>query len=483
MHDNELNNNPEEENFSELLENSMPGKDDFAIGDKVEGKIVYITKDSIFVDISGKSEAIIEPREFFDESDELTVKTGDKIEAFVVSSAGGEIVLTKNIGRGQTGLEHLNLAFNNRIPVTGTVTSEIKGGFSVSISGIKCFCPFSHFDTRPAGDPGQYINKSFDFYIIQYTERGRNIILSRRELLEEIKDIKEAELKETLKEGDTVEGTVLSVKDFGLFVDLDGVEALVPKSELSWSRNPDIYAYSAGKRVTAKVLSLDWDNNRISLSFKAAMPDPWEENFKYEKGMTVPAKIRGMIKNGAFAEIEPGVEGFIHVSRMSFVKRINRPEDAVSINQPVSVKINEIYPDKRKIDLELVTAEEDPWIAPESLPTEKPVTGTIESVVNAGVRVRLENGMQGFIPKSELASDDQNTAKKYTTGSTITAAVKEIDPEKRNLILSEKNADALEGMNNYKKFAAEDQAGTDSSLGSMFKSQFDDIKKKIGDKS
>lgn len=475
--------NQDENEFRELLDQSLPKRDNFSVGDKVSGIAAFITKDTVFVDISGKSEAIMERSELLDESGGLTVKVGDRITAFVVSTAGGEITISKSIGKGQAGQRHLELAHENEIPVIGLVTGEVKGGYSVSISGIKCFCPFSHFDIRPVGDVSKNFNKNFEFKIIQYTERGRNIILSRRELLEEVQRSREDELKKSLREGDTIEGTIISVRDFGIFVDLGGIEALIPRSEISWSRSPDMSEYPVGKKISAKVLTIDWTAKKLSLSLKAAAIDPWSNNLKYERGMTASGRITNIIKSGAFVELEPGIEGFIHVSRMSYTKKTSRPEEAVTIGENVTVRIAEINTDEKKMSLELLTGEGDPWSTADEISLDSAMTATVEASVPAGIRVRLANGMLGFIPNRELLSGEKSdSSKKYQTGGEVKVCVKEIDAAKKNLILSERDAAGMEERKEFQKYSGAAASTAESSLGFLFKSQFEDIKKKIDSK-
>jgi len=221
--------------FEKMLEDSLNRNDSFSPGDKVTGKVVFISEENVFVDISGKSEAVIDLSEFRDD-DKITVSTGDEIEGYIVSTSGGEIMLTTKLGKGGIKPELIEMAYHNSIPVFGTVIGSSKGGYTVSISGTRCFCPFSQIDIKSPDDPGDIINKSFEFRIIQYGERGKNIVLSRKALLEEERNDSIIRLKKSLKIGDIINGTIISIRDFGLFIDIGGIEGLVPKSEISWSR-------------------------------------------------------------------------------------------------------------------------------------------------------------------------------------------------------------------------------------------------------
>jgi len=474
--------NESSENFEEMLENSLDRSDNFSVGDRVSGTIVFITEDSAFIDISGKSEAVIDRIEFTDEKGDLTVKKGDSITAYVVSTKSGEIQLTSKIGKGMINSEVLNSAFQNEIPVEGTVTATIKGGYSVSVSGTRCFCPFSQIDLKAPSDPEELINNKYSFKIIKFEERGRNVIISRRVLLEDERKINQDKLKETLNENDIVEATVGSIQKFGIFADIGGIEALIPKSEISWSRHADLNSYSPGQKLNIKIMSIDWVEGKISASLKKLIPEPWENISSYSEGQTISGKIVNIIKVGAFMEIEPGLEGFIHISKMSPVKRINKPEDAVSRGDIVNASILSINRDEKKISLELLTDEANPWLNISDDLEKIILTGTIEVSRPSGINVRLTNGMLGFVPRRELAaSANSDIQKEYQVGSEIKITIKDIDRDKKNLILTETGAIKKEERDDYSKFIGQDSSSGGSSLGNLFKDKFDEMKKNIGE--
>jgi len=471
---------PDEENFEQMLEDSLVRTDNFAPGDQVHGKVIFIENENIFVDISGKSEAVISAEEFRNDDGSISLKTGDEVEAYIVSMGGGEINLTSKIGRGHLNPQMLETAYRDSIPVEGRVTGTTKGGYTVALSGIQCFCPFSQIDMRTPRNEEDLVSKILSFRIIQYGEKGRKIVLSRKALLEEERKIREERLRETLNEGDIISGTVCSIQKFGIFIDIGGFEALVPRSELSWSRHVDMDNFTPGSEISSQVLSIDWENGRVTLSIRNLTPEPWKRADSYTAGQTVNGRVVNCIKTGAFVELEPGLEGFIHVSRMSFIKRINRPEDAVTIGDTVSVKILSIKSDEKRISLELLTDEPDPWQSSGDELLNTLQTGIIENVKSAGINVRLANGMLGFIPRSELSSgNNTDIQKEYQTGKEIRVAVIRIEPEDKKLILSQRNAAALQESEEFKKFNQGSAAAGDSSLGSLFKKEFDEIQKKI----
>lgn len=350
-----------QEEFEKMLEASLNAKDSFEPGDKVEGLIVNISSEYAFVDIAGKSEAIIDIIELYDDNGELTAKKGDKINAFVVSVKGGEVRLTSKIGRGSASAEIIKMAYRNEVPVEGRITEKVKGGYNVMVSETRCFCPFSQIDINSPQDDEFYIGKNFLFKIAEYSDRGRNIVLSRRVLLEAERKEKQEKLKQQLKPGDRVSGTVVSIQNFGLFVDLGGVQALIPRSELSWERNADPHSFKKDETVTAEILDIDWDSNRLTLSIKKLLPDPWSKASAFAEGQHVNGRITNIIKVGVFMELSPGLEGFIHISRMGDTKRSAKPEEIVSIGQTVTAKISKINQEEHKISLELLTDEEESW--------------------------------------------------------------------------------------------------------------------------
>lgn len=474
--------NPGEEDFEQMLKESLESRDNFTTGDRVTGTVVFITGDSVFLNISGKSEAIIEIGELTGSDGELSVKKGDTVTAFVVSTGGGEIRLTTSIGRGAVSPELMLTAYRHEIPVTGTVIATVKGGYTVSVSGVQCFCPISQIDRRPSDNPADYLNKSFTFKVSQYGERGRNIILSRRELLDQVRERRQQELSGSAKVGDEISGTVTSVQSYGLVVDLDGVEAFMPKSELSWGRGYDMKKFNPGDRIAGKILEFD-GKGRMVLSHKQTLPEPWSRIGSYREGQSVNGRVVNIIKSGAFIELEEGIEGFLPVSRMSLVKKVNKPEDVVAVNSPVTVKIIEIRASEKKLLLELVTSEADPWQVPGDAFAEEVHTGVIEASKPNGLTLRLANGMVGYVPKGELIRNKGDIPSSYTVGTEIKVAVKDFSREGRKLVLSERGAAQKQESREFKTYMNEQggAAGGDSSLGNLFKDKFKEIQGRIKD--
>ena len=468
------------ENFEKLLKESLESRDNFTTGDQVTGTVVFITGDTVFINVSGKSEALIDASEFMDDRGDLTIKKGDTLTAYVVSTGGGEIRLTTSIGHGVVSPELLNTAYRHEIPVNGTVIASIKGGFTVSVSGVQCFCPASQIDRRYSGEPSDYLNKSFSFKVTQFSERGRNIVLSRRDFLDRQRDERRIELDGTVREGDTISGTIVSVQNYGVVVDLDGLEAFIPRTELTWGRGQDLSRFKPGDRIDGIILELN-SKGRMVLSHRQLTPEPWTRAGNYSPEQGVNGRVVNIIKSGAFIEIEEGIEGFLPVSRMSLIKKIARPEDCVALNDIVNVKIIEIKPAEKRMLLELVTNEADPWQVRDDSFIDEVFMGVIESAKPNGLTLRLPNGMQGYVPKRELLRDKGDIPSTYPVGGEIKISVKEINRGERKLILSERGASQKIESKEFSSYMRDQntETGESSTLGNLFKDKFSEIKGKI----
>ncbi|MBM4312033.1 MAG: 30S ribosomal protein S1 [Deltaproteobacteria bacterium] len=345
-----------EESFAELLKQSFIATDRIKSGDKVSARIVKITPEWVFIDLGGKSEGAIDAREFQDESGTLSVGEGDTISAYCLASGHGEQVFSTRLGAGGDAPDFLEEAHRSGIPVEGTVEQEIKGGFSIKIAGAhRAFCPYSQMGLRRVEDPVALIGQKLTFKITSYQENGRNIIVSHRAVLEQERLEQKEKLKETLREGQSVTGTVSSLRDFGAFVDLGGADGLIPMAELGWSRverASDVLA--PGQQVEVKIISIDWDQDRISLSLKACLPDPWDSaSYDFAPGSTHTGTVARVTKFGAFVTLAPGIDGLLHVSK------INKSIDAgIRPGAQVAVIVKELDRDKRRIALDLAAAAE-----------------------------------------------------------------------------------------------------------------------------
>ncbi len=327
-------------------------------GQQIETRIVSISGDSIFLELSGKSEGILERAELTDSDGTISVKEGDTINAFFLYSKNGEMHFTTKITGNKAENAVLEQAFESKIPVEGSIEKEIKGGFEIKIGDARAFCPYSQMGLKRIENPQEYIGKQLTFMILEYSENGRNILVSNRIILEEEHEQQVENLKKTLKENTRVKGTVKAIQDFGAFVDLNGVQALLPISEISRSRVDDIHAVlSEGQEIETSIIKLDWRNERITLSMKALLPDPWDEAAsKYPIGSKHTGEVARITDFGAFVSLEPGLDGLLHISELRGDTGENNPRDVLKKGQKITVQIMSMDIEKKRISLKRVSS-------------------------------------------------------------------------------------------------------------------------------
>jgi len=345
--------------FAEMLEEDFAAPENFDPGEQVEALVLRITSAGVFIDIGGKSEGYIERSEFLDDSGELSIKEGDKVKAYFLSASHSEMLFTTKLGAGSASNAHLEEACASGIPVEGVVEKEVKGGFEVKLAGgARGFCPFSQIGLRRVDDPEELTGKSYSFLVTRYEENGRNIVVSRRKLLEEEALRQKEELREKLQVGTVVKGIITSVREFGAFVDIGGLEGLIPVSEIGWGHVEDIHSrLEAGQQVEVAVLKLDWDNDRFSFSLKETLPDPWEEVVsKFPEGSFHTGKVARLTSFGAFVTLVEGVDGLIHISSLAGGRKINHPREVINEGDAVEIRVDQIDREKRRISLSLAAA-------------------------------------------------------------------------------------------------------------------------------
>jgi small subunit ribosomal protein S1 len=350
----------EEESFAAMFERSQKDSGHLAPGSKVEATVLKITKDWVFLDTGRKGEGVLDIKELTDADGNLSVKVGDKVTAWFISSRNNEMRFTTKIGAGSggaTGNAQLEEAYASGIPVEGVVEKEVKGGFEVKVAGSRAFCPFSQMGLRRIDDSAALIGKHMSFRISEYAENGRNIVLSHRALLEEEQQQQKDALKETLKVGDRVKGTVTSLRDFGAFVSIGCVEGLLPISELAWARVNEVSeVLSVGQEVEVLVKGIDWEKDRISFSLKDTLADPWEEAANaFPEGSYQNGKVARLTPFGAFVTLASGVDGLIHISKLGAGKRIQHPKEVLAEGQDVEVKVEGVDREQRRISLSLAS--------------------------------------------------------------------------------------------------------------------------------
>lgn len=459
-----------EESFAEMFESYSAGmNEDIRVGDKISGKIISISDSAVFVDTGTKADGVVEIEELKDESGELPYAVGDTLELFVVAADESEIRLSKAIA-GIGGLSMLTDAFRNAIPVEGKVVQTIKGGYQVEVLQRRAFCPISQIDTQYVEDAEQHVGKTYSFRITKLAERGRNIVLSRRDLLEAQQEQARQEFLKTLAEDQVLTGRVTRLMPYGAFVELiPGLEGMVHISELSWSRleKPE-EAVSPGDRLEVKVLRIESDGKRrkIALSAKQVTGDPWERvGEEIESGQKVTGKVTRCAPFGAFVEIRPGIEGLVHISEMSYTRRVVHPEDVVQPGQTISVLIKEIDTESRRIGLSLRDAEGDPWLdVAERFTVGQPVSGTVEKQEKFGLFINLAPGIVGLLPKSVISRSSQGARiDKLKPGDAIAVVVANVNAGERKISLGLGDSD---DESNWRQFAGK-PTESGASLGAL----------------
>lgn len=457
------------ESFADLLDSYNSGmSEDVRIGDKVKGEIISIGMDTVFVNTGTKIDGAVDKSELVDENGELTCNIGDILELYIVSFNENEIRLSKALS-GVGGLNILQEAFENAVPVEGKVKEKCKGGFYVEMFQRRAFCPISQMDVRFVEAPDDYVGGVHQFLITRFEENGKNIVISRRELLEREQKAAGKKFMENVTVDSVLEGKVSNVMPYGAFVALfPGIEGMVHVSEMSWSRveKPDDML-KKGDTVTVKVTGMEPgkkpDQLKISLSMKQVTGDPWEsDDIQFHAGDKIKGKVTKCASFGAFVEIAPGIEGLVHISEMSYKKRILKPEEVVQEGETVDVLVKEIDTEKRRISLSIKEAEGDPWIGiKEKYSVGQSVKGTIEKKEKFGYFITLEPGITGLLPKSKISkSQKPSLIERLKEGDPITVTVQEIHPNNRKITLGPGDAG---DEDNWKKYTK----GSRSSLGSL----------------
>jgi len=458
-----------ETDFATLLNSYSPADTtDLQVGSKVRGKIISISHDTIFVDIGNKIDGVVEQAQLLDENEQMNYKEGDVVELYIVALKEDEIRLSKALS-GIGSFTLLKEAYENAVPVEGKILETCKGGLRVEIMGRTAFCPASQIDLNFVETLEGYVGQTYKFLIRQVDARDKNVVVSRRALLSRELEKSKNQFYAGLQINNIIDGRITKLMPFGVFVEIHpGVEGLVHVSELSWSRvdNPQT-AVSVGEAVRVKVIEIEKrdasDKVKISLSIKQVNDDPWlsiGDRFK------VNDKVKGTVtrcaKFGAFVEIAPGIEGLVHISEMSYHKRILKPEEVVTAGEAVFVLVKEVDLSNRRISLSIRDAEGDPWIeVPQKYKVGQTIEGVIERKEKFGYFVALSPGITGLLPKSKISqSPHSGIIDRLKEGSSIPVVILEISPNDRKMTLAPGESGDEQ---DWQKFAKKDQ----SSLGSL----------------
>ncbi|MCX7802345.1 30S ribosomal protein S1 [Meiothermus ruber] len=418
-------------------------------GQIVTGTVVFVTNDGVMVDIGARTEAVIPFNQLTEENlseEELKnlLKPGDTVTAYVVRAdlENGQVVLSKKRAEADQSWVKIQALYEQGEPVMVQVKEKVKGGLVATIEGLRAFLPASQVDLKRTPDLDEYVGQSFLVKIIELNRKKGRIILSRRTVLEAEQKAARSQVLASLKEGEVVEGQVVEVTDFGVFVALGGVDGLVHRSEITWGRfNHPRDVVQKGQTVKAKVLSVDTERERVNLSMKALTQDPWlTVSEKYPVGSRLTGKVVGLTQFGAFVEVEPGLEGLIHISELSWTKRPKHPGEILKEGQEVEAQVLRIDPEERRLSLGLKQTQPDPWKSlPDRYPPGTPVKGKVTGLTDFGVFVEIEPGIEGLIHVSELAYERvEKPSEIFKKGDEVEAAILQIDPVEQRISLSRK---------------------------------------------
>lgn len=426
------------EDFRTLFEESMRAVKPGAV---VKGRVVGITPTHVMIDVGYKSEGQVPLQEFLDREGKVEVRVGDDVDVFFAASEGenGGIILSREKARGIKVWEKIEQAYKDGSGVEGVILGKVKGGFKVDL-GVEGFLPGSHVDIRPTHNLDKFIGLKDRFAILKYNRPRANVVVSRRVLLEREREALKKEIFKVLEEGLILEGTVKNITNYGAFVDLGGIDGILHISDMSWGRiSHPSELLKVGQRVKVVVLKFDPEKERISLGMKQILPDPWASVAeRYPVGSRVKGKVLSVVDYGAFVELEKGVEGLIHVSEMSWAKRIIHPSKIVQTGETVEVVVLSVDPGHRRISLGLKQVLPNPWEQlKEKYPVGSVVKGPVRSITDFGIFVGVEEGIDGLVHISDLdwTKKVKHPSELYKKGDVVEAVVLGVDVQSERLSL------------------------------------------------
>ena len=420
----------------------------FAEGEVVTGRIISIDKDQVLIDIGYKSEGQVRIQEFLDENGNITAKVGDAIEVMVEwwDDEDERVLLSKDKASNIKIWESIKTSYDEEGTVKGTITNRVKGGFSVDI-GVPAFLPGSQADLRPIRNLDEMVGKEFDFKILKYNRKRSNIVLSRRAILEKELNEKRTATLATIEEGKVIEGTVKNITEYGVFVDLGGVDGLLHITDISWGRvkHPS-ELFTIGDPITVKILNLDLENERVSLGMKQLAEDPWSTAAeKYAVGSRVTGKVVSLTDYGAFIELEEGIEGLIHVSEMSWTRKIRHPSKVVSVGDEVEAVVLDIKPESRRISLGMKQVVPNPWdVISEKYPIGTTIEGKIKNITDFGLFIGIDEGIDGLVHISDISWTKRikHPSELFKKGDVVQAIVLDIEKDNERFSLGIKQLQA-----------------------------------------
>ncbi len=440
---------PTRDDFAELLNKSLGGENETFEGKVVKGTVTGIENDMAVIDVGLKSEGRVPLREFSAPGQKAELKVGDEVEVYVdrVENSAGEAMLSRDRARREAAWDKLEKEFEAGNRVEGVIFGRVKGGFTVDLGGAVAFLPGSQVDIRPVRDVQPLMDLPQPFQILKMDRRRGNIVVSRRAILEETRAEQRSGLIQSLTEGQVIEGVVKNITDYGAFVDLGGIDGLLHVTDISYKRvNHPSEVLGIGDTVKVQIIRINRETQRISLGMKQLESDPWEgAAAKYPIGGVFRGRVTNITEYGAFVELEPGIEGLVHVSEMSWTKKNVHPGKIVSTSQEVDVKVLEVDEEKRRISLGLKQAQENPWAAfAEAHPVGSAVEGEVKNATEFGLFVGLEGDVDGMVHMSDIAwgVSGEEALQLHRKGETVKAQVLDVDVEKERISLGMKQ---LEG--------------------------------------
>ena len=452
--------NPSVDDFAEMFEASVVDRDSFE-QTVVKGTITGIEKDMAIVDVGLKTEGRVPLREFGLKEGDAAISVGDQVDVFIdrVENAQGEAVISREKARREEAWERLEKNFENEDRVDGVIFNRVKGGFTVDLGGAVAFLPGSQVDIRPVRDATPLMNLEQPFKILKMDKRRGNIVVSRRSVLEEDRAEHRADVVRDLSEGDERDGVVKNITDYGAFVELaPGVDGLLHVTDMSWSRvNHPSEVLNVNDTVRVKIIKINPETSRISLGMKQLQPDPWEGvQAKYPVGAVFKGKVTNITDYGAFVEIEDGIEGLVHVSEMSWVKKNMPPSSIVDANQEVDVMVLEVDEYKRRVSLGLKQTLSNPWEAfAEKNPVGSILDGEVKNITEFGLFVGIDENMDGMVHLSDLDWDKagDQAINDYEKGQAVQVKVLDVDPDKERISLGIKQVanDPMDAVGELKK--------------------------------
>jgi small subunit ribosomal protein S1 len=432
------------EEFEALLNESLE-IDTPAEGSVVKGRVIAIEAGQAIIDVGYKMEGRVDLKEFANPGEAPQVSVGDEVEVYLdrVENARGEAVISRDKARREAAWDRLEKAYADEARVEGAIFGRVKGGFTVDLGGAVAFLPGSQVDVRPVRDAGPLMGLKQPFQILKMDRRRGNIVVSRRAILEESRAEQRAEVIAKLSEGDVVDGVVKNITEYGAFVDLGGVDGLLHVTDMAWRRvNHPSEIVSIGETLKVQVIKVNKETHRISLGMKQLQADPWDSvGLTFPLGSVHKGRVTNITDYGAFVELEPGVEGLVHVSEMSWTKKNVHPGKIVSTSQEVDVMVLEIDTVKRRVSLGLKQCMRNPWeVFAETHPVGTEIEGEVKNITEFGLFVGLEGDIDGMVHLSDLSWDQrgEDAIQNYRKGDSVRAVVTEVDTERERISLSVK---------------------------------------------